>query len=68
MAMAVFTRLTVFKHCYQHNDEVIYLTLRHLSPDFNIIEPLWDILESNARVRFPSLCTLGEHHTNMPEE
>jgi hypothetical protein len=48
-----FTQLELFSHGWRH-DELQHLTWRAQLPVLNIIEPLWSILETSMRNRFPT--------------
>ena len=52
----------------EHSDEVEHLIWCPQSPDLNIIEPLWGILEAKVRNRFPPPMTLSELETVLCEE
>lgn len=52
----------------EHDEEVQHLVWPPQSPDLNIIEPLWGILEDKLRRRFPPPRTLPELATFLQEE
>ena len=44
----------------EHEDEVSHLPWPPQSPDLNIIEPLWSVLETKVRARYPPLSSLQQ--------
>ena len=52
----------------EHNDEVEHLPWPVQSPDLNIIEPLWSILEISIRNRYPPPASLTELSQYLHEE
>ncbi|MBJ3206235.1 transposase [Salmonella enterica subsp. enterica serovar Give] len=44
----------------EHEDEVAHLLWLAQSPDLNIIEPLWSVLENRVRSRYPPPASLKE--------
>ncbi|PNF34772.1 hypothetical protein B7P43_G03759 [Cryptotermes secundus] len=52
----------------EHEDEVSSLPWPPQSPNINIIEPLWPVLESNLRVRYPPPSLLTELANVLHEE
>ena len=52
----------------ENEDEVSRLPWPPQSPDINIIEPLWSVLESNLRARYPPPSSLTELANVLQEE
>lgn len=52
----------------QHEGEVSHLPWPPQSPDINIIEPLWSVLERNLRARYPPPSSLKELAIVLHEE
>uniref|UniRef100_A0A3B3RT27 Tc1-like transposase DDE domain-containing protein n=1 Tax=Paramormyrops kingsleyae TaxID=1676925 RepID=A0A3B3RT27_9TELE len=52
----------------EHESEVEHLSWPAQSPDMNIIEPLWDILEERVRKRFPPPASRSDLATVLQEE
>ncbi|GFV56050.1 DDE_3 domain-containing protein [Trichonephila clavipes] len=52
----------------EHEDEVKHLPWSAQSPDLNIIEPLWSILERSIRNRYPLSVSLPELLQYLQEE
>jgi hypothetical protein len=42
------------------NNDAVFLPWPTQSPDFNIIEPLWSVLETRVRNRFPAPTSLKQ--------
>ena len=52
----------------EHDSEVEHLPWPAQSPDLNIIEPVWGLLEARVRKRFPPPRTRAELVTVLQEE
>jgi len=48
-----YTQPEVFSCFEEHKDALQYLTWPAQSPDLDVIKPLWSVLESRVRSRFP---------------
>jgi hypothetical protein len=55
--------------CFEeHESELQHLSWPTQSPDLNIIEPLWSVLETRARNRFPPPTSLKQFEDDLQEE
>ena len=52
----------------EHESEVEHLPWPAQSPDLNIIEPLWGVLEERVRKRFPPPASCSDLDTILQEE
>jgi transposase len=66
--LATFTAGTVRSWFEEHESELQHLPWPAKSPDLNIIEPLWSVLEIRLRNRFPSPSTLKQLEVVIHEE
>jgi hypothetical protein len=51
-----------------HEGELQHLPWPAQSPDLNIIKPLWSVLETRVRNRFPTPTSLKQHEDVLQEE
>jgi hypothetical protein len=67
--MSPFTQLELFNHGLR-NVKVNFniFTDQHNQPDLNIVEPLWSVLETRARNRFPTPTSLKQLENVLQEE
>jgi hypothetical protein len=55
-----YTQPEVFSWFEEHKDALQHLTWPAQSPDVDVIEPLWSVLESRVRSRFPPPSSLKQ--------
>jgi hypothetical protein len=67
--MTPFAELKLFSHgLKEHKSELQHLPWTAQSPDLNIIEPLWSVLEIRERNRFPHPRSLKKLEDVLQEE
>jgi hypothetical protein len=68
--MPPFTQLELFKSWFEEHEgeELQQLPWPAQSPDLNIIEPLWSVLETRVRNRFPPPTSLKQSEYILQEE
>jgi hypothetical protein len=64
----VHTAGTVQSWFEEHESELQHLPWPAQSPDFNIIKPLWSVMETRVRNRFPSPTSLKQLEDDLREE
>jgi transposase InsO family protein len=64
----IYTAGTVQSWFEEHKDELQHLPWPVQSPDLNIIEPLWSVLETRLRNRFPSPMSVKQLEDVLQEE
>jgi hypothetical protein len=69
MIMPPSIQLEVFSHdLEEHEGEFQYFPWPAQSPDLNITEPLWSVLETRVRNRFPPTKSLKQLEDVLQEE
>jgi hypothetical protein len=64
----IHTAGTVQSWLQEHEGELVTSSLAITSPDLNIIEPLWSVLETSVRNRFPPAKSLKRPEDVLHEE
>jgi hypothetical protein len=64
----IHTAGTVRSWFEEHEGELQHLPWPEQSPDFNIAKPLWSVLETRLRNRFPSSTTPKQFEDVLQEE
>jgi hypothetical protein len=66
--MPLFTQLELSVIFEGHESELQHLPWRAQLPDFNMTEPLWSVLKTTLRNRFPPPTSLKELEEILQEE
>jgi hypothetical protein len=66
--LPIHTSRSVLSRLEEHDDARHHLPWTAQSPDLNIIEPLWSVLESRMRSRFPSPSSLKQLADRLHEQ